>query len=336
MGSGVVAGKMAEKGGKRGSMFGRESCLTVIALEPVVSTGIPSLITIDQDAPSPSTSQTTQETLPPVTSLGVKEADHDIKVAHKDNNPFVEFPIPEPGSKKSSTQVVIPNNVHSINQPPEHINKRTKDHPINNVIGDPSRLVFTRHQLQDEVLLYYFYAFLSFVEPNIFKDALMESCWIEAMQEELNEFDRFEVWKLVPHLDCVMIITLKWIYKQDKTLSRSLNSSSNTNRLAVTVSNMDNLGRDMKKLKENVHAIQVGYQICKGPHLDKECPLNEDVKQVEEAKYGEFGCLAPFNKNNRAKYRVGPPGYYTRIDNRPPYREKRPSLKELMNKHLEE
>ncbi|GJY23144.1 hypothetical protein Tco_0396802 [Tanacetum coccineum] len=69
-------------------------------------------------------------------------------------------------------------------------------------------------------------------------------------------------------------------------------------------------------------------------HLDKDCPLNEEVKSVEEAKYGKFGRPSPFS--NGAKYRVGPPGYYTRIDNRPPFGEKRPSLEELMNKHLEE
>ncbi|GKA07211.1 retrovirus-related pol polyprotein from transposon TNT 1-94 [Tanacetum coccineum] len=33
------------------------------------------------------------------------------------------------------------------------------------------------------------------------------------MQEELHEFERLEVWELVPHLDKVMVITLKWIYK---------------------------------------------------------------------------------------------------------------------------
>nr|GEV21678.1 retrovirus-related Pol polyprotein from transposon TNT 1-94 [Tanacetum cinerariifolium] len=37
--------------------------------------------------------------------------------------------------------------------------------------------------------------------------------YIEAMQEELNEFERLEVWKLVPRLDKVMVITLMWIYK---------------------------------------------------------------------------------------------------------------------------
>ncbi|GJV76665.1 hypothetical protein Tco_1508249 [Tanacetum coccineum] len=60
----------------------------------------------------------------------------------------------------------------------------------------------------------------------------------------------------------------------------------------------------MKKLKENVHAIQVGCQTCEGPHLDKECPLNEEVKSVEEVKYGKFGRPSPFNNGNGYKYRV--------------------------------
>ncbi|GKD77869.1 retrovirus-related pol polyprotein from transposon TNT 1-94 [Tanacetum coccineum] len=40
-----------------------------------------------------------------------------------------------------------------------------------------------------------------------------EACWFEAMQEEIHEFDRFQVWEFVSKLDCVMIIALKWIYK---------------------------------------------------------------------------------------------------------------------------
>nr|GEU60694.1 hypothetical protein [Tanacetum cinerariifolium] len=57
-------------------------------------------------------------------------------------------------------------------------------------------------------------------------------------------------------------------------------------------------------------------------------------KKHRGAKYGEFRRPSPFS--NGAKYDVGPPGYYTRMDNRPPVREKRQSLEELMNKHLEE
>nr|GEU38737.1 retrovirus-related Pol polyprotein from transposon TNT 1-94 [Tanacetum cinerariifolium] len=53
----------------------------------------------------------------------------------------------------------------------------------------------------------------SLMEPKTYKDALTQSCWIEAMQEELNEFERLEVWELVPRPDKVMVITLKCIYK---------------------------------------------------------------------------------------------------------------------------
>ncbi|GKC25207.1 hypothetical protein Tco_1027357 [Tanacetum coccineum] len=59
----------------------------------------------------------------------------------------------------------------------------------------------------------YFNAFLSLVKPKSYKEALMESCWIEAMQEELNECESLKVWELVPRPDRVMIITLNWIYK---------------------------------------------------------------------------------------------------------------------------
>ncbi|GKF74037.1 retrovirus-related pol polyprotein from transposon TNT 1-94, partial [Tanacetum coccineum] len=95
----------------------------------------------------------------------------------------------------------------------EHISKWTKDHLINNVIGDPSRPVSTLHQLQTKAMFYYFDAFLYFIKPKSYKEALTESCLIEAMQEELNEFKHLEVWELVPRPDRVMIITLKWIYK---------------------------------------------------------------------------------------------------------------------------
>ncbi|GJR22111.1 hypothetical protein Tco_0970638 [Tanacetum coccineum] len=90
----------------------------------------------------------------------------------------------------------------------------------------------------------------------------------------------------------------KW---HDGTTSRSIRSSSSNDGLAALVNKLDNLGRDMKKLKESVHAIQVGCQICEGPHLDKDCLLNEEVKQVEEVRYGELGRTTPFNRNNRGR-----------------------------------
>ncbi|GKB66055.1 zinc knuckle CX2CX4HX4C containing protein [Tanacetum coccineum] len=118
----------------------------------------------------------------------------------------------------------------------------------------------------------------------------------------------------------------KW---HDGTTSRNIGSSSSKDGLAALVNKLDNLRRDMKKLK-------VGCQICEGPYLDKDCPLNEEVKQVEEVRYGEFGRTMPFNGSNGGKFHVGPPGYYTKIDNRPPYAERRQSLEELLAKHQEE
>ncbi|GJT70828.1 retrovirus-related pol polyprotein from transposon TNT 1-94 [Tanacetum coccineum] len=49
--------------------------------------------------------------------------------------------------------------------------------------------------------------------PSRYKDALTQSWWIVAKQEELNKFERLEVWELVSRPDKVMVITLKWIYK---------------------------------------------------------------------------------------------------------------------------
>ncbi|GJX09997.1 hypothetical protein Tco_0199856 [Tanacetum coccineum] len=119
----------------------------------------------------------------------------------------------------------------------------------------------------------------------------------------------------------------KW---HDGSSSMNIDSSSNSKGIVAIVIKLDSLGRDMKKIKENINAIQVGYQTYGGAHLDKECPLNEEVKSVKEVKYGEFGRSSPFN--NAAKYRIGPPGYY----NCPPCGEKNPILEELMSKHLEE
>nr|GEV28925.1 hypothetical protein [Tanacetum cinerariifolium] len=112
---------------------------------------------------------------------------------------------------------------------------------------------------------------------------------------------------------------------------KNMRSSSDTDGLVVVISKLDNLGRDMKKLKENVHAIQVGCQICEGPHLDKECSLNKEVKQVDEVKYGEFRRPAPFNGSNGVNFCVGPPGSV----NQTPYGEKRPNLVKIINKFME-
>ncbi|GJU26344.1 putative ribonuclease H-like domain-containing protein [Tanacetum coccineum] len=82
-----------------------------------------------------------------------------------------------------------------------------------NIIGNPSRPVSTRKQLTTDALWCFYNSVLSKVEPKNFKSAATEDCWFQAMQEEIHEFDRLDVWELVPPPDSAMIIALKWIYK---------------------------------------------------------------------------------------------------------------------------
>ncbi|GJW73168.1 retrovirus-related pol polyprotein from transposon TNT 1-94 [Tanacetum coccineum] len=91
--------------------------------------------------------------------------------------------------------------MHTVAPNSENVNKWTKDHPLDNIIGELERPVSTRLQLHEQALFCYYDAFLTSVEPKNYKDALTQTCWIEAMQEELHEFDRLEVWKLIPRPD---------------------------------------------------------------------------------------------------------------------------------------
>ncbi|GJZ00183.1 retrovirus-related pol polyprotein from transposon TNT 1-94 [Tanacetum coccineum] len=159
----------------------------VVAPEPAASTGSPSSTTINQDEPSPSDSQTTPETQSPVISNDTEEENYDLDVAHMNNDPFFGIPIPENNSEASFSSNVIPTIVQNVAPNSEHVTKWTKDHPLDNIIGKIDRPVSTRLQLHEQDLF--------------------------SMQKELNEFERLEVWELVPCPDKVMVITLKWIYK---------------------------------------------------------------------------------------------------------------------------
>ncbi|GJV11984.1 retrovirus-related pol polyprotein from transposon TNT 1-94 [Tanacetum coccineum] len=112
----------------------------------------------------------------------------------------------------SSGEISIAESKQST-QPHEHLKKWTNSHPIDNIIGHPSRPVSTRKQLATDALWCFYNSVLSKVKPKNFKSAVTEDCWFEAMQEEIHEFDRLQVWELVPPPDCAMIIALKCIYK---------------------------------------------------------------------------------------------------------------------------
>nr|GEX23067.1 hypothetical protein [Tanacetum cinerariifolium] len=177
------------------------------------STCSPSSTTVDQDAPSPSKSHTTTEIQSSVIPQDVRDENLDMEVAYMRNDPLFGVPILEVTSAQSSSMASPQSTVQTNHPIPHHNSKWTKYHPLNNIIGQLSRPVSTRLQLHVQALFCYYDAFLSSVEPKTHKEALTQSCWIEAMQEELNEFERLEVWELIPRPYQVMVITLKWIYK---------------------------------------------------------------------------------------------------------------------------
>nr|GEZ11866.1 putative ribonuclease H-like domain-containing protein [Tanacetum cinerariifolium] len=94
----------------------------VVASEPVASTGSPSSTSVDQDAPSPSNYQTTPETQSSVISNDVVAENHDLDVAHMNNDLFFGILIPENDSESSSSDV-IPTIVHTAAPNSEHITK---------------------------------------------------------------------------------------------------------------------------------------------------------------------------------------------------------------------
>ncbi|GKF74265.1 retrovirus-related pol polyprotein from transposon TNT 1-94, partial [Tanacetum coccineum] len=57
---------------------------------------------------------------------------------------------------------------------------------------------------------------VSIVEPKNIKEAMADSTWIEAMHDELHQFDRLKVWELVDKTFGKMIIKLKWLWKNKK------------------------------------------------------------------------------------------------------------------------
>ncbi|GJZ30812.1 integrase, catalytic region, zinc finger, CCHC-type containing protein, partial [Tanacetum coccineum] len=138
----------------------------VVAPVPDVSTGSPSSTTLNQDAPSPSNSQTTPETQPPVIPNDVEEDNHDIEVAHMGNDPYFGIPIPEIPSDQSLSSDSIHTIVHHDHQISEHNRKWTKDHPLENIIGELARPVSTMLQLHEQALFCYYDAFLTAVEPK--------------------------------------------------------------------------------------------------------------------------------------------------------------------------
>ncbi|GJX11760.1 retrovirus-related pol polyprotein from transposon TNT 1-94 [Tanacetum coccineum] len=132
-----------------------------------------------------------------------------------DENTFVNpFATPSiSAAESSSSQYVDPSNMHTFYQPYPHEYQWTKDHPLEQVIGEPSRLVLIKNQLQPDGDMCMYALTVSTMEPKNDKEAMTVPAWIDLMQEELLQFKRLDVWVLVPLPDNIKPFTLKWLFK---------------------------------------------------------------------------------------------------------------------------
>nr|GEY16752.1 hypothetical protein [Tanacetum cinerariifolium] len=106
------------------------------------------------------------------------------------NDEFINiFCTPVQDQGETSSRHVDLSNMHTFCQryPSEH--RWTKDHPLEQVIRNPSQ-----------------------------SEAMADSAWIESMQEELHQFDRLDVWKLVNRPLCTNVINLKWLWKNKRVI----------------------------------------------------------------------------------------------------------------------
>nr|GEV44476.1 hypothetical protein [Tanacetum cinerariifolium] len=135
------------------------------------------------------------------------------------------FGTPSTESVVSSTQYVDPSNMHTFYQPYPHDYQWTRDHPLEQVIREPSRPVLTRNQLKTDGDMCIYALTVSILEPKTIKEDLTDPAWIESMQEKLHQFIRLDVWELVPSPDGIKPLTLKWLFKNK-------HDEENTNRFS--------------------------------------------------------------------------------------------------------
>ncbi|GJW57917.1 retrovirus-related pol polyprotein from transposon TNT 1-94 [Tanacetum coccineum] len=111
-----------------------------------------------------------------------------------DGNSFVNpFATPSTSAaESSSSQYVDPSNMHTFYQPYPYEYQWTKDHPLEQVIGEPSRPVLTRNQLRTDGDMCIYALTASTMEPKNVKEDMTDPAWIESMQEELLQFKRLD------------------------------------------------------------------------------------------------------------------------------------------------
>ncbi|GJW11736.1 putative reverse transcriptase domain-containing protein [Tanacetum coccineum] len=108
------------------------------------------------------------------------------------NTVFVPYDAPNFEEAESSKTALDPSNMHEFYQvqPSTHI--WTKAHPLEQVIGDPTKHAMTQNRLQTDSELCMYALTNSTLEPQNIKEVMSDHSWIESMQDELHQFERLD------------------------------------------------------------------------------------------------------------------------------------------------
>ncbi|GJZ50243.1 integrase, catalytic region, zinc finger, CCHC-type containing protein [Tanacetum coccineum] len=160
----------------------------------------PTATTTIADTASTPTNSSSQATNFPSTSQNVDELEtqqqhvqhqpatiaDNVPNAMFDDNVCKPFATPSTSAAESpSSQYVDPSNMYTFYQPYPHEYQWTKDHPLEQVIGEPSRPILIRNQLRTDGDMCMYALTVSTIEPNNVNEAMNDPAWIESMQEEL-------------------------------------------------------------------------------------------------------------------------------------------------------
>ncbi|GJW87194.1 retrovirus-related pol polyprotein from transposon TNT 1-94 [Tanacetum coccineum] len=154
------------------------------------SSSISSIIVEEHEAPPIET--TSDEQTSPIYLTNVDEVNQEDSADFNGNLDFVPYNTSSHEEIESSTAALEPSNVQNFHQvqPSTHI--WTKDHPLDQVIGDLSKPVMTCQRLQTDSEVCMYALTINTIEPKNIKEAMADHSWIESMQDELNQFERLQ------------------------------------------------------------------------------------------------------------------------------------------------
>nr|GEV09725.1 retrovirus-related Pol polyprotein from transposon TNT 1-94 [Tanacetum cinerariifolium] len=163
--------------------------------------------------------------------------------------------------------------------------------PNTMVDGEPSRSVLTRNQLRSDGDMCMYALTVSTIESKNVKEAMTDPAWIDSIQEELLQFKRLDVWVLVPVLNNISPLTLKWLFK--KTHDEEQMVIRNKSRLVMRGYRQEegiDFDESFASLKEDVYVCQPeGFIDVDHPsHVYKLKKSLYGLKQAPRAWYDEL------------------------------------------------